>query len=52
MNDSHIATLLAERAAYVDADLPHRVEQVDLELARYGVDPTAKPAKSKKKGDV
>ena len=52
MNDAHIETLLAERAAYVKAELPDRVAQVDFELARYGVDATAKPAKSKKKGDA
>ena len=52
MNDAHIETLRAERAAYVKADLPDRVAQVDLELARYGVDPSAKPVKSTKKGDA
>ena len=53
MNDAHIATLRAERAAYVKAGLPDRVEQVDFELARYGASPEepVKPVvKSAKKG--
>ena len=46
MNDSHIETLLAERAEYVKHHKPKRVEQVDIELAKYDAVPTAK----KKKG--
>ena len=47
MNEQHIEALRQQRAAYVAAELPHRVEQVDMELRRYGVDPTAKPPKPK-----
>jgi len=41
VNDAHIATLLAERATYVKAKKPKRVAEVERELARYGVDPSA-----------
>lgn len=47
MNDAHIETLLAEHAAYVKAKKPKRVAEVERELARYGVDPSA----PKKKDD-
>jgi hypothetical protein len=50
MNDAHIEALLAEYAAYMKAGLPERVAQVEFELARYGIDPNAKPVKPTKKG--
>jgi len=48
VNEQHIESLRRQRAQYVTDDLPHRVEQVDMELARYGVDPHAEPPKRKK----
>jgi len=47
MNEEHIKALRAERAAYVKAHKPKRVEQVDAELARYGIE----PPKSRKGSD-
>ena len=41
MNDAHIDALLAEYAAYVKAKKPKRVAEVERELAKYGVDPSA-----------
>jgi len=42
MNEAHIDALLAEHAEYVKAKKPERVKQVEMELARYGVDPKKK----------
>jgi len=46
MNEAHIDALLDERALYVKAKKPKRVAECDRELARYGIDPTAKRPKA------
>jgi hypothetical protein len=42
MNEAHIKALQAEHAAYTKAKKPERVAQVEMELARYGVEPKRK----------
>jgi len=49
VNEAHIDALTAEHKRYSAEGLTSRVEQVEMELARYGVEPPK--ARKAKKGD-